>query len=94
MEKKELFLIPVFGINGAAMATAISVLLFNFIRLVIIKIKMGIQPFSIKTLYTFVILILTFKVIIYFPLSGNEYLDVVINILYVYFLFTSLALSR
>jgi len=77
------FLIPVFGINGAAMATAISVFLFNFIRLVIIKIKMGIQPFSIKTLYTFVILLLTFKVIIYFPLSGNEYVDVVINILYV-----------
>ena len=45
---------------------------------------MGIQPFSIKTLYTLVILLLAFKVIIYFPLSGNQYVDVVINILYVF----------
>ena len=45
---------------------------------------MGIQPFSVKTLYTLFILLLAFKVIIYFPLSGNQYVDVVINILYVF----------
>ncbi|MDB4126673.1 oligosaccharide flippase family protein, partial [Flavobacteriales bacterium] len=45
-------LIPKYGINGAAMATAFSVLLFNLIRLILIKLKMNLQPFSLKTLYT------------------------------------------
>ena len=39
-----LFLIPKYGINGAAMATAISIFLFNLIRLILIKIKMGMHP--------------------------------------------------
>ena len=49
-------LIPIHGIEGAAMATAISIFLFNFIRLVLIKVKMDMHPFSFTTLYTLVIL--------------------------------------
>ena len=32
------------------MATAISILLFNILKLTIIKIKMDLQPFSMNTL--------------------------------------------
>ena len=50
-------LIPIFGINGAAMATAFSIVFFNLIRLIIIYNKLQIQPFTKKTLITIFILL-------------------------------------
>ena len=69
-------LIPEYGINGAAIATALSVFLFNLIRLILIKVKMGLQPFSLKTLYTILILFAIYGVSIFLPLSGILYLDI------------------
>jgi len=86
-------LIPKYGINGAAMATALSVLLFNLIRLILIKLKMNLQPFSLKTLYTVLILVAIYGVSLYLPLSGNLYLDVVWKIFVVVAIFIPLLLS-
>jgi O-antigen/teichoic acid export membrane protein len=85
-------LIRNYGINGAAMATALSVLLFNLIRLILIKLKMNLQPFSLKTLYTILILIVIYVVSLYLPLSGNLYLDVVWKTLFVVVIFIPLLL--
>ena len=52
-----IILIPIYGIDGAAMATAISLLLFNFIRVILIYVKMKIHPCSNSSLYTIVILL-------------------------------------
>ena len=50
-------LIPIHGINGAAIATAISLLLFNLFRLILIKVKMDMQPFSKETVFTILVLL-------------------------------------
>ena len=68
--------IPIYGINGAAMATALSVFLFNFIRLVLIKVKMKMHPFSLKTIYTVIILCVIYFLVNFLPLSGNVYFDI------------------
>ena len=60
-----LLLIPRFGIDGAAMATAISIFLFNLTRLIVVKYKLNIQPFSVKTIHTLVTLILFYFFLIY-----------------------------
>ena len=86
-------LIPKYGINGAAMATALSVLLFNLIRLILIKLKMNLQPFSLKTLYAILILTAIYGVTLYLPLSGNLYLDIVWKTFVVVVIFTPLLLS-
>jgi O-antigen/teichoic acid export membrane protein len=86
-------LIPKYGINGAAMATALSVLLFNLIRLILIKLKMNLQPFSLKTLFTVLILIAIYGVSLYLPLSGNLYLDIVWKTFFVVAIFIPLLLS-
>ena len=70
-------LIPIYGIDGAAMATALSVFLFNLIRLILIKVKMGIQPFSLKSVYTILIFLIIYILISYLPLSGNIFIDIV-----------------
>jgi O-antigen/teichoic acid export membrane protein len=68
--------IPIYGINGAAMATALSVFLFNFIRLVLIKVKMKMHPFSLKTIYTVIIFCVIYFLVNFLPLSGNVYFDI------------------
>lgn len=42
-------LIPEFGINGAAMATALSITLYTIIKVSYVWLKMDLQPFSGKT---------------------------------------------
>lgn len=73
------FLILKFGIEGAAMATAISVLIFNFIRLILIKVKMNMHPFSFRTIYTVGILFLIYLCVGYLY-NGVDNSSCIINV--------------
>jgi O-antigen/teichoic acid export membrane protein len=42
--------IPIFGMTGAAMASALSVILFNLMRFIFIFVKFRIHPFSLGTI--------------------------------------------
>ena len=70
------FLIQKYGINGAAMATAISVFIFHFTRVILLKIKMNMQPFSYKTIYTIILLILIYFLLIFLPNTGYALFDI------------------
>ncbi|MDR7129597.1 O-antigen/teichoic acid export membrane protein [Algoriphagus sp. 4150] len=43
-------LIPMYGIEGAAMASVAVMLLFNLVKYLFLKIKLGFEPFSIETM--------------------------------------------
>ena len=47
-----LLLIPIFGITGAAIASAITFLVFNFFRYLFILIAFKMQPFNYKNILT------------------------------------------
>jgi len=49
--------IPIFGITGAAMATALSVLIHNTVYVIYVQFRMGIHPFSKKNLTGIAVLI-------------------------------------
>ena len=85
-------LIPEYGIVGAAMATALSVFLFNFMRLVLIKFKMKMHPFSFKTIYTIILLSAIALIVGFLPLSGNVYVDVIWKSFFVLIVFIPLML--
>ncbi len=51
------------GINGAAFATALSVIIFNTIKLIFLYIKMGIQPFTFSTIKAIVLMIVVYLLI-------------------------------
>jgi len=56
-----MFLIPRYGIIGAALATCIASIIHNLLRLIFIKIKLNMQPFtlnSFKTIFVIAISIL------------------------------------
>ena len=71
------FLILKYGIDGAAMATAISISLFNLIRLILIKVKMNMHPFSLQTIKTIVLLFAMFFALNFLPNSSYAFADII-----------------
>ena len=80
-------LIPEYGIDGAAMATAISVLLFNLIRLILIKVKMNMHPFSLQTIKTILLLFVMFFTLDFLPNSSYAFVDIIWKSIVVVILF-------
>ncbi len=49
--------IPMYGIEGSALATLITIFIYNTIKLLYVVQKMNLYPFTVKTLYSFGILL-------------------------------------
>lgn len=69
-------LIPIYGITGAALATAISIFLFNVIKYVLVYFKLGMQPFRKKTLVAVTIATLMYGLGSVLPNSGFPFWDI------------------
>ena len=75
------------GINGAAFATALSVFFFNIIKMIFLYWKLGIQPFTIRTLYTIALLTVIYYFSLYIPVSENVYINLLWRSFYILLLF-------
>ena len=73
------FLIPVFGMIGAALASTLSLLLFNLIKYIFLKIKFKIQPFSLNTFKVLLISILVIIINLFIPEQENNFLDILLR---------------
>lgn len=69
--------IPKWGIIGAAMATAITIVAFNLVRYIYVLIKLKLQPFSSITFKISLILAMAFFLNEFLPKIDNIYLDTV-----------------
>lgn len=84
-----LLLIPKYGIVGAAIATAISVFLFNFAKLVFILIKVKIHPFTLKTVVLLMIVAVVYLSCLLIPSFNQEdslihlMLDILVRSVYI-----------
>lgn len=81
--------IPMYGINGAALATLISITLYSLAKLLFVVVKMKLYPFSNKTLFSFGILIASFFLFYYWDFPFNPILNIVlksilVTILYIF----------
>ena len=72
-------LIPIYGINGAAMATATSVLIFNFFRLFLIWIKLKMTPFNFSTLKVIGALLLIYILLSLVSLNLSPFINILIK---------------
>ena len=70
------WLIDEIGINGAALATLIVVMLFNSIKLWYVNAKFGILPFTDKTGILFIVLILFFIAFYFWDFSFHPILNI------------------
>lgn len=78
-----LLLIPLFGINGAAIASLLSVIFYNILRFIIIKKMYKISPFSNKSwqlIALFTILFITYSIIHTIEPKASSYLGVLMAI--------------
>ena len=62
-----LILIPIYGIEGAAMATFISVVSYHAFKFILILNKLKMQPFTINTLWAILVIVLTYFLMILLP---------------------------
>ncbi|MEH6305048.1 oligosaccharide flippase family protein [Olivibacter sp. CPCC 100613] len=74
-----LLFIPKFGITGAAMATALTMFIFNLSRYLFILIKFKLQPFTFNNLLLIAIGIIVYWLSTLIPVQQNLYLDTLIR---------------
>ncbi len=72
-----LYCIPIWGIEGAAFATALSIVLFNLVRFFYVYAKLKVQPFTKETLAVLIILFIAFLIGEYLPYWHSFYLDTI-----------------
>lgn len=72
-------LLPALGITGAGIASAISFLIYFYIRFLFIKIKFGFQPFQIKHLVILFLGIAVYLISLLLPEISNYILDLIIR---------------
>jgi len=71
-----LWLVPWLGINGAAIATLVSVSSYNLISVGLVWLKFRLQPFSRNTLYALLSGILAYLIVFFIPKTGYDLLDI------------------
>ena len=82
--------IQIFGAIGAAIATGISVIFYNVMKLAFVRIKYGVYPFTINSLYIFVVIVLMSIVFYFVPLFVHPIVSIAVTssvVAIVYFLF-------
>ena len=81
------FLIPIYGINGAAYAALLSSIIFNLVKIIFIYYKYRFLPFSIKSVYVIIITIITFLIIYFLPSNQNYILDILFKSFFIIIFF-------
>ena len=73
-----MILIPLFGITGAAIATCSISIIHNLLRLMFIKIKLNMQPFSINSLKIVLIILLAISIGFIIKIE-NKYVSILLR---------------
>lgn len=77
-----IWLIPRMGLVGAALATFLSVFVYNFLRTIFLWLKLGLHPFGLRFGLSFVFLLLIGWGLMHLPLFGAElWYQAVVNVL-------------
>ena len=78
-----LLLIPVYFITGAALATLISVALYNLLKSGYVWYRFKMQPFTLQTIWVLLIGLVTYLGVFIIPMSGYVLLDILIRSVFV-----------
>ncbi len=71
--------IPLYGLNGAAIATLISITLYSLAKLLFVVLKMKLFPFTKKTIVALVLTIVSFGVFYYWDFSFHPFVNIVLK---------------
>ena len=88
-----LILIPRYGIVGAAIASAVSSFLYNFLRFLFLKIRFGMQPFNNKTAILIVITLISYCLSLLIPEFSNYIIDILVRSVFITLVFGVMVLA-
>lgn len=74
-----ILLIPEYGINGAALATFISIFIYNSAKLIFVYYKFKMLPFTVNTLKTFVLLIVIIAAFYFWEFSFHPVVNIILK---------------
>ena len=74
-----MYFIPNFGLNGAAMATLISISLYSIAKLLFVVLKMKLYPFTSKTLVALAITVVSFGLFYYWEFTFHPIINIVLK---------------
>lgn len=72
-------LIPLYGIEGSALATLITVAAYNTVKLFFVVKKMDLFPFTMKTLYSLLIIALCFGLFYYWDFPFHAVINIALK---------------
>ncbi len=84
------WLIPLYGIVGAAMATALTLLVFNVLKFMFVYLTMRLQPFSWATLKALCIAAIVYGTNAYIPIFEHIFVDIFCRSVFITLLFIGL----
>jgi O-antigen/teichoic acid export membrane protein len=87
------FLIPVWGLTGAAIATLSSKIISNFIRYQILYHKCGLQPYNTKFLVIILVAVIAYLAQYFIAEHNNLYMDILFRSAIISVVFIALALG-
>jgi O-antigen/teichoic acid export membrane protein len=85
--------IPIFGIVGAAIASALSFLIFNLIKYFYLNKKFGFRPYDFRSLLVLLFTILTYGASLALPKSNSFVVDIIIRSLFITVLYLCLIIG-
>jgi O-antigen/teichoic acid export membrane protein len=74
-----IWLIPTLGLNGAALATFIAIVIYNTIKLVYVKSKFNILPFTLETVKVFGLLLVLGSVFFFVTLPFHPIVNILLK---------------
>ena len=74
-----LWLIPVLGINGAAIASFVAIAIYNLLKLVYVKIKFNLLPFTVATLKILALLLVVGTPFYFLNFSLHPIINIVLK---------------
>ena len=78
------------GINGAAFATALSVLIFNIVKMIFVYIKIGIHPFTTNTIKAVILILVVYFSISFIDFPNNVFYSLILRFGLLFLLFIPL----
>lgn len=72
--------IPLFGIEGAAFATLLSIVMYHSFKYMLIQVKLKMQPFTVNTIWAVLLIIACYAVTSQIPnLTGNLFVMILLK---------------
>ena len=81
--------IPMYGIAGAAFATLLTIIFYNTVKLFYVIVKLNLNPFTIKTVYSFALLIACFLFFYFWAFHFHPIINILLKsgLITVFYLF-------